>query len=255
MNIRQPAVAGSFYPAEKTELENMIKKFLAKAKNFGIKPKCLIVPHAGYVYSGPVAAVGYKQLQNLEQEKWKIILLGPSHYYPFAGVAFAKYKEWGTPFGSIKTIEPKPSNLIVELTEAHEPEHCLEVQLPFLQTVIENFEILPLITGEVEPKELAKELSNYIDKSTLLIISSDLSHYHSYEEAKKIDSLANAAIPKLDLAKAEKIEACGKTAILTAMHIAKKFDWSGHFLDYRNSGDTAGPKDQVVGYGAYAFTK
>jgi len=256
VKIRLPAVAGSFYPEDKDELQHVIKGFLDEAKNFKLAPKCIIVPHAGYSYSGVVAAFGFKQLKNLEKKNWKVLLLGPSHYYPFYGLCYANFDYWQTPLGKIKAEKPnlKESELLFEFTEAHEPEHCLEVQLPFLQNVLDHFSIIPLLVGEVEPEKAANELSRIIDEDSILVISSDLSHYHSYEQAIKIDSIANSAIPKLDIEAAQKIEACGKIPILIAMYLAKKLGWMGHFLDYKNSGDTSGLKARVVGYGAYAFT-
>ncbi|MGC8885366.1 MAG: AmmeMemoRadiSam system protein B [Candidatus Nanoarchaeia archaeon] len=261
IKIRRPAVAGNFYPENKTELEKQIETFLNTAKTLEIKPKALIVPHAGYIYSGSVAATGFKQLENLENQKqnfekrrWKVILLGPSHYYPFAGLCFADYDFWETPLGKIRTIKPKISENIFEFTEAHEPEHCLEVQLPFLQKTLLEFSILPLLVGEIDPDAAAEELLPYFDESVILVVSSDLSHYHSYEKAKAIDNVANKAIPNIDLDLAKKIEACGKIPILIALHIAKKLGWKGRFLDYKTSGDTGGPRDRVVGYGAYVFS-
>jgi hypothetical protein len=255
---REAAVAGSFYPAEKAELSAMIKKFLTQAKNFHIKPSCIVVPHAGYVYSGQIAAAAYKQLLNLEQKRWKVILLGPSHYRFFEGAAASPFKVWKTPLGDVKAEELKNKTKnkikIFSSADVHSQEHCLEVQLPFLQSVLKRFTIVPILTGQVEPKELAELLLRHLEERTLLIISSDLSHYHSYERAKAIDALANEAIPSLDLVKAQHIEACGKIALLTALHIAKKLRWKGHFLAYCNSGDIAA-KEEVVGYGAYAFTK
>jgi len=256
MRVRVPAVAGSFYPDDPEELKKMIADFLNKAKPRKVKNlKALIVPHAGYIYSGPVAAFGYKLLKKNQFKK--VIGLGPSHYGAFPGAAEDDATEWQTPLGTVKTDQlsklTKP-NLINCYPQAHAPEHCLEVQLPFLQmTLGEDFTFYPLLSGAVRPTLLADVIEPAIDDETLLVVSSDLSHYHKYEDAIKIDWVANEAIPALDLKKGELIDACGSVGILTAMHIAKSKRWKSVLLDYRNSGDTAGPKSGVVGYGAYAF--
>lgn len=250
---RAMAVAGSFYPSGRNELQLLLNKFFGNAKKFGIIPKCLIAPHAGYIYSGEVAGVAYEQLADLQDTYRKIILLGPSHYELFIGAAFASYHVWTTPLGEVPVFRIPPSDILIEYTQAHALEHCLEVQLPFLQYILKNFSIIPIVTGEIRPESLGKELLPYIDKHTLLCVSSDLSHYLPYEKAKKIDSRSNEIISKTDYTASKNIDACGKTAIRTALYIAKVMGWKGYFLDYKNSGDTAGSKESVVGYGAYAF--
>jgi AmmeMemoRadiSam system protein B len=256
MKIRFPAVADAFYPAEEKELKRMISDFLGQAKPPSIKNlKALIVPHAGYVYSGPVAAHGFKLLE--KQEFKKVIAVGPSHYAAFVGAAEDDSDGWQTPLGIVRT--DRVSRLVKAGTincfpQAHAPEHCLEVQLPFLQTVLKgDFVFYPLITGEISPSLLAEALEPALSDETLLLISSDLSHYFPYEEAVKRDSTTNKIILSLDVKNAQLIDACGKTGIITAMHIAKSKKWKARLLDYRNSGDTAGPKSNVVGYSAIAF--
>lgn len=259
-SIRKPAVAGAFYPGDPEELGKMIKDFLAAAKDIKIpgKLKALIVPHAGYIYSGPTAAFGYKLLSNYADQFSKIILIGPSHFAGFFGAAESGASEWQTPLGIVKAgslkKEVKDIGMINLIPEAHASEHCLEVQLPFLQTVLKDFTIYPLLTGDIRPAALADEIEKALDKETMIIISSDLSHYFPYDKAVKLDSVCNKAIPELDIETMKsRGDACGKTGILVLMHLALKKKWKGKLLDYRNSGDTAGQKDQVVGYGAYAF--
>lgn len=257
-SVRQPAVAGTFYPDDKKELEKMISGFLEKAK--GDIPgvlRGLIAPHAGYIYSGPVAASGYR-LVGKQSSVEKAILVGPSHHMPFPGVAESGYEFWSTPLGNVKAgsvidkVEAK--QLFHTYPNLHQPEHCLEVQLPFLQTVLKkDFTVFPLLTGDVRADVLARELLPVMDDSTIFIASSDLSHYYPYDKAVSLDSMANEAVPSFDFEKMLAVEACGKLAILTLMHIAQQKGWKGKLLDYRNSGDTAGPKDSVVGYGCYAF--
>ena len=259
--IRRPAVAGAFYPDEPGELKGMIGGFLEKAGNVKLEGRLrgLVVPHAGYIYSGPVAAFGYKLLAGQKPQASKIILIGPSHYAGFFGAAESGAAFWQTPLGIVKagSLMDKigKSEAIHRIPQAHEQEHCIEVQLPFLQSVLKkDFTIYPIVTGEVSPTVLANEVAGVIDDQTLIIASSDLSHYNPYEKAVRLDSICNRAVPALDIGTMEDSgDACGKTGILSLMHIAKKMKWKGKMLDYRNSGDTAGPKDAVVGYGCYAF--
>ncbi len=180
--------------------------------------------------------------------------MGPSHYAVFPGACESGHKLWETPLGRVKTISSS-GGMICVFPPAHGPEHCLEVQLPFLQSVArDDFEVWPLLCGEVEPSSLAGRIADELDERSVVIASSDLSHYYDYAQAKKLDRVANEAVPALDIGRFGKEgEACGKRAILALMHLAKSKGWKGSFLDYRNSGDTAGPKDQVVGYGCYAF--
>jgi len=258
--MREPAVAGSFYPDDEKELREMIEKFLKDAGDVKVPGKLrgLVVPHAGYVYSGPTAAYGYKVLMEQKKQPDQIFLFGPAHYGMFVGIADSGYDIWKTPLGMVntKSISSKITDrsLVHVYPRAHDPEHSLEVQLPFLQTVMkEQFTAYPVLTGEVSPASLANAVEPVLDEDSLFLVSSDLSHYHPYENAKRIDSVANESVPNLDFKKAELFEACGKTAILTLMQTAKSKGWKGKLLDYRNSGDTAGPRDGVVGYGAYAF--
>jgi len=250
--MRQPSYAGTWYPNDPVKLRELVNKFLNKAKRIDLKnPRALIVPHAALIYSGIVAASGYKILP---PGITRVFLLGPSHHALFSGIMHPGTSPWKTPLGEVKIFKPE---FEVNFSERiHKIEHCLEVQLPFLQVVLKNFTLCPLLLGKIEPAELAENLSKEIDKQTIVIASSDLSHYHPYEEAKKLDAVANRAIPALDIKTVEeKVEACGKVAILTVMNLAKIKNWKGLFLDYQNSGDTAGDKNFVVGYGCYAFLK
>ena len=212
--------------------------------------RALIVPHAGYIYSGPVAAYAYSLLKNFKHKKLKIILLGPSHYVHNDEAVCDDNDFWETPIGKVKIFENDfPKNGM-----PHMREHCLEVQIPFLQRVIEDFEILPLVAGDTNPKETSKKIIEILDKDTILIISTDLSHFFDYDTANKIDKNTIDAIKNLDYDKlAEEGDACGKIPILTAIDIAKKLNWKIRLLDYRNSGDTAGMKSSVVGYASFAL--
>jgi AmmeMemoRadiSam system protein B len=253
--MRQPAVAGMFYPDDSMKLLGMIKEFLDKCKKVGTNGKLrgLVVPHAGYMFSGIVAAAGYRVVFAKKDELDKIILIGPSHYLLFEGAASSGEDIWETPLGMVE-VHQLTGRHIVPFPHAHVEEHSLEVQVPFLQVVCPKAKIHPLVTGEVDPSMLAKDIEHYIDDRTLILVSSDLSHYYPYHKAVEIDSVANECIPSLNIkCVEEKVEACGKTGILTLMHIAKNLGWKGQLIDYKNSGDTYGDKSQVVGYGCYGF--
>ncbi len=255
MTVRRPAVAGAFYPAESGELGRAIDEMLGSAKEARIDGtlRGLVVPHAGYIYSGPVAACGYRLLKGSADRIRRAVLMGPSHYALFLGACESGHGQWETPLGQVNA-RSEPGGLINVLPQAHAPEHCLEVQLPFLQRVLGDFEAWPLLLGEVDPEELAGQIGGKVDEGTIVIASSDLSHYLPYDAAVRKDSVANESVPRLDIRRfAEEGDACGKIAILTLMHMARMKGWKGAFIDYRNSGDTAGPKSEVVGYGCYAF--
>lgn len=257
--IREPKVADIFYPAKPRELNLMIEDFLDKEKSLNLAKKditALIVPHAGYIYSGKVAAVGFKQI--IGRNFKKIILVGPSHYEYFKGVVLSSARYWQTPLGKVEIFYPekilKNKNCFFFET-AYNSEHCLEVELPFLQKVLKNFQIIPLLYGEIDYNLLAEIISDCLDKDFLIVISSDLSHYLNYQKAKIIDGLTIHKILNLSLVQTEKIEACGKTGILALLKLAKEKKWQPRLIKYLNSGDTSGQKNRVVGYASFIFYK
>ena len=266
-SIRHAAVAGAFYPDDEMELREMIEDYLSKAEEVKLKSRgkaklrALIVPHAGYIYSGPIAAYGYKLLANYKEQVKDVIVIGPSHYAGFRGACEAGFDIWETPLGRVKSesiknkLNASAKQMLASYPQAHLPEHSIEVQLPFLQTVLGNeFVFHPILCGDVSPLSLVNAIEDAVNDETILIVSSDLSHYLTYDNAVKTDKVANASIPKLDMERFEsRGDACGKTPILVLMHLAKKKGWKGKLLNYRNSGDTAGDKIRVVGYGCYAF--
>ncbi len=259
MKIREAAVAGAFYPDDREELKFMIKNFIDEAELLKLPElRSIVSPHAGYIYSGPVAAYSYKQLYNLDRDKkWTVFLMGPSHYTYFNGASVGVFDLYKTPLGYV-TVSPVSKHLLSEegfhfILEAHLEEHCLEVQLPFLQYVLPRFEIVPIIFSEISYEYLADILKKYLNEHSLLVVSSDLSHYYPYDMARSIDAHCNTAIANLDLSELDQCEACGKTGIASAIYLAKKNGWKSKVLKYATSGDTVGPKNQVVGYGAYAF--
>lgn len=249
-NERAANYAGSFYPKIGTELKKMINSFLKNktdSKKIEGKLKALIVPHAGYIYSGIVAGIGYNLLK--ENKSKDIILFGPSHYAYLEG-AFGFYGTWNTPLGKTKVSS---ADLPIILNDK---EHSLEVQLPFLQTIIQSSKltITPIIYGEISSEELADIINTEKKEDSVLIASSDLSHYLSYDIAKKTDYNTIKSILDLDFEKFNSEgDACGKIGIGALIILAKKNNWKTLLLDYKNSKDTKGDKDSVVGYTSIAF--
>ncbi len=258
--VRQPAVAGLFYPADKQSLQNDIEQYLQEA-NYGrdIIPKAIVVPHAGYVYSGPIAASAYKQIIPIKDKINRVVLLGPSHRVAFSGLAIPESDIFKTPLGDIP-IDQNGIQLLAELPQvitsdrAHQEEHSLEVQLPFLQEILDDFSLVPIVVGEAERHEVAEVINRlWGDEHTLIVISTDLSHYHEYSEAKRIDRLTSDAIINIKPDLISYDDACGRNGLKGMLTVAKDKNLSVDILDLRNSGDTAGDKSRVVGYGAYVF--
>jgi len=244
VSVRKPAVAGAFYPDDKLELKEMLDKFFENVpKSDGRVPKAVIVPHAGYVYSGQVAAYAYKCIRDYK----KVILLGPSHHVYLNDVVTDTHKTWETPLGIVKVAE----NEFDKDEEAHFSEHCLEVQIPFLQFVLKKFEIIPLVVGEVNIKSASERIQKILDEKTLLVISSDLSHYHDYDTAKRLDGGTTNTIKNMD--EEGDIDACGEVPIRVMIDIAKIKNWKPEVLECKNSGDATGEKSMVVGYSSIAF--
>ncbi len=261
--IREPAVAGAFYPAQKSRLLQMIVSYLEAARPPRLEGvRALISPHAGYIYSGPIAAYGYRLLMLQERVPRRIYLLGPAHRVWFRGVAAGTYAAFRTPLGDVPVDTAQlerlmdTSTVIHALPAAHRDEHCLEVQLPFLQVVYDDAvpPIVPLLFGEVDPVVVAQELAPFLGADDLILVSSDLSHYYPYETARALDTAFLQALLAGDRMGVAQGEACGQIPILTLMTLAEARGWQPHLLDYRNSGDTAGDHRQVVGYASVAYT-
>lgn len=253
---RKPAAAGMFYPKESRELKQIVHSFLKQAEEFSFqgKLKALIVPHAGYIYSGLVAAQAYQLLQKNKHKFKKVLLLGPSHYVSFVGASIAD-EDFLTPLGEVQCGEVQKflkSGLVEIFPDAHKAEHSLEVQLPFLQETLKDFELYALVLGAVNEAKLAKHLAQFIDEETLIIASSDLSHYLPYEKAILVD---NKTISKILDGDASNLDACGRVPIKVVMALAEQLGWKPKLIDYHNSGDTAGEKDRVVGYAAMGYIK
>jgi MEMO1 family protein len=260
--VRPPAVAGTFYPVDAARLRGMIDGYLDGAGGMpaGHPPKAVIAPHAGYVYSGPVAAHAFATLVKTASEIRRAVVIGPAHYLPVPGLAAPSVAAFRTPLGDVPLDGEAIAGLCdlpqVTLADApHRPEHALEVELPFLQTVLGEFALVPLVVGEATPREVAEVLDRLWDgAATLIVVSSDLSHYEPYARAREHDAATAAAIERLDEAALGPRDACGHLPIAGLLLEARRRGLGARRLDLRNSGDTAGTTDQVVGYGAWAFT-
>lgn len=269
--IKIPSVAGLFYPASKKELHNMITDFLKEVRDPAIRADVvgLISPHAGYVYSGQVAAYAFKTIKGKNYDT--VIILGPSHHLGFRGISVWQEGYFRTPLGDVEVDEGASSfilknfNKAVFKKEAFLREHSVEVQIPFLQTVLKNFKIVPVVTGYLTLQEI-EELSSVLfelskNKNILVVASSDLSHFHSYLVAQNMDSRTNEYIEDMDATtfynkcNAGEIEACGFTPVTALIYYARRHEARSLFLKYLNSGDTAGDKRRVVGYSAFCFVK
>ena len=260
-NIRKAAVAGMFYPDDPAQLRTMVEGFLKQVPVKGPAPKAIIVPHAGYPFSGPVAASAYAQLAPLRDRIHRVVLLGPSHRVPLIGIAAPTSDFFETPLGDVEVEQETLARLqalpqVGYLDSPHQLEHSLEVHLPFLQSVFDHFTLVPLVVGETPPEDVAEVLEIlWSGDETLIVISSDLSHYHSYPVARERDSKTTKNIEKLDYRHIGYDDACGRNPVNGLLYLAEKKGLKVTTLDLRNSGDTAGPRDQVVGYGAYALTE
>lgn len=258
--VRSPAVAGRFYPLAAGALSEAVDCYLAAAAPAGtLVVKALIAPHAGYTYSGPVAGSAFATLRDRAAVIRRVILLGPSHFVAFHGLALPEVEMFETPLGRIP-VDARLVELVADLPQvwlhppAHVKEHALEVELPFLQRVLGEFSLLPLVVGEASSEEVDQVLETvWGGEETLIVVSSDLSHYLPAAYAKRFDRETADAI----LALAEPLgadRACGARAIDGLLRAARRHGLVAHELDLRTSGDTAGGLFEVVGYGAFAFT-
>lgn len=268
--IRLPAVASLFYPGDFEELRSDVRSYLNEGmykKNICVQKfidfthvKALIVPHAGYIYSGQIAACAYRLLLQNRKKFKRIIILGPAHRVWINGAALPCSEIFETPLGEIK-LDKKLMKKIVkkfpwisENEEAHSQEHCIEVQLPFLQETLDDFLLIPLVVGETKTEQIAELIYQFTkDEESLIVISTDLSHFHDYDTAKRNDLRTANAIENLELDKIYSEDACGAYTLRGFLSVAKKKDWEVMRLGMCNSGDTSGDRNRVVGYGAWAF--
>ena len=279
-SIREPAVAGMFYPKNAAELSNLLDKQLSEARDNKIdgQLRAVVCPHAGYEFSGPVAAYSYRLIRG--NGFTNVVILAASHYAMFPGASVASSDAYRTPLG-LMLVSPRATDLAKLKPFVPEPdismqrppwaaqsskpapplgqdtpdtwEHSTEVQIPFLQKVLPDCSIIPVVTGEVDPSEMAKALAKFLNDKTLLLVSTDLSHYKPYDQAEKLDHSCVDAMCALDVDQMQSEEACAKAPVLALLYLAKAKGWKTKLLDYRNSGDTTVKKDGVVGYSAIAF--
>ena len=259
-SVRPAAVAGSFYPSDPQELRHTVIELIRNAvvPEAGIRPRLFIVPHAGYIYSGPVAATAYRLFEAMEGTQ-RVVAVGPSHFFEFAGLATPDVEGLATPLGTVPIdddlrviAESHPS--VVPNGAAHAREHSLEVQLPFLQVVTAGCAILPLLTGRVAPATVADVLgSTMAHRDVVGVVSSDLSHYLDYQTARDRDQRTAASITQLQPDRLSWGDACGLVGIQGALLLAQREGWECALLDLRSSGDTAGDRDRVVGYGSFVI--
>jgi AmmeMemoRadiSam system protein B len=254
-----------FYPAEAEELRAEVRACLEEGRRrqaaggASPRPKALIVPHAGYVYSGSIAGSAYALLEPWAAEIRRVVLLGPSHRIAYRGLALSSAERFATPLGDVsldatgaEALAKQPGVRVFDA--AHADEHSLEVQLPFLQALLPDFRLLPIAAGEAAPGEVASAIEAvWGGDETLVLVSSDLSHYHDYQTARSLDAATTAAIEALRPEGLDPDSACGRVPVRGLLVAARARGLTARTLDVRSSGDTAGPRDRVVGYGAYAF--
>ncbi|NQU62380.1 MAG: AmmeMemoRadiSam system protein B [Rhodospirillales bacterium] len=259
-SIREAAVAGQFYPGSAAELDASVRSYLGQATP-GTEnvPKAIIAPHAGYVYSGAIAASAYARLIPARSIIKRVVLLGPCHRVAVQGLALSSASAFQTPLGDVPVDKEASEQILalrqVEIFDAtHEGEHSLEVHLPFLQVVLDDFTVVPLVVGEAGPEDVADVLEAlWGGPETLIVVSSDLSHYLDYASAQAIDQATCKAIETLNPGLISRDGACGRFPVGGLLEVAKRRGMTVTTLDLRNSGDTAGDKDHVVGYGSWMF--
>jgi MEMO1 family protein len=258
--VRPAAVAGQFYPADPGQLRQMVSGFLQAGKGFpGPGPKAVIAPHAGYVYSGPIAGSAFSRWQAEANSIKQIILLGPAHRVPFLGLATSSASAFATPLGRVPLDRAAIEKILAfpqvqEFDAAHADEHSLEVELPFLQVIFPDFRLVPLVVGDAEDEEVAAVLEAlWNGNHTRIVVSSDLTHYLDYYSAKTQDEITAQHIESFQPERLESDCACGCIPIRGLLQAAKHHHLAAHTVDLRNSGDTAGSRRQVVGYGAFVF--
>lgn len=262
-SVRPSVAAGSFYPSSPTRLAADVDDLLATVApagrpSGGAVPRGIVTPHAGYVYSGPIAAIAYVAASARGQSPARVVILGPSHFEPLRGMAVPSHLSWRTPLGDV-TIDADARRTLVDAgvaldDRAHRSEHSIEVQLPFVQRCFPGVPVLPVAVGWGDPVRGADLVAQVLTGDTLLVVSTDLSHYHDARSARTLDAQTAAAVVALDLERLHPEDACGVEALRVGIAWAHRNACHIRLLDLRNSADTAGDPDRVVGYGAFAIT-
>lgn len=262
MNIRPAAVAGLFYPGDSTELDVSISSLLATGQVNGLsRPRALIVPHAGYIYSGVAAGRAYATLRAWAASYSQVVLIGPAHRKAIRGYAIASQDAFATPIGLVHISTRLRSDFVEKERcriddEAHAEQDSLEVQLPFLLKALKQFELLPLLVSGLSAETIAGDLAGFWDDDrTLIVVSTDLSHFHEYAEARRLDGESDAAIRSLQSAAIGPESACGAVALNGLLRLASLRQAEIERLALYNSGDiAAGDRSRVVGYASYHLT-
>ena len=260
--VRAPILAGTWYPGDPRALRDEVDGFIAAAERLDADRlqglKAVIAPHAGYRYSGPVAGSAYAQVAAIHERVRRVVLVGPSHRVGFKGIAVSSADQFQTPLGAIQIDRDAVRDLlrlpyVNEMEAAHAEEHSLEIQLPFLQRALGDFTLVPLVTGDASPEQVAEALANLWDgPETLIVVSTDLTHYLDYDTARRIDAKTSEAIVAADLEAIGDHQACGRVGLKGLLALSRERGLGFDLLDLRNSGDTSGTRDRVVGYGAWA---
>lgn len=262
MSVRLPAVAGLFYPDDPAELRALLAEYLDAAEereDIPPAPKAMVVPHAGYIYSGPVAASAYVALKPAAAKIERVVLLGPAHRVAVNGLAVPSATAFRTPLGDVPIDRDAVAKALtlpqVKVNDrAHAPEHSLEVHLPFLQTLLPRFALVPFVVGDAAPAEVGEVIELlWGGDETLVVVSSDLSHYLDYATARRVDSVTAQAIEQLRPADVGYEQSCGRNPINGLLAVAPAHGLHVQTVDLRNSGDTAGDRNRVVGYGSFLF--
>lgn len=258
-SIRKPAVAGTFYPEDGAELHHAVQRYLREGHGAPSPPKAVIAPHAGYVYSGPIAGSAFTAWTAARGQVECVVIIGPSHRMAFEGIAAPTANFFATPLGLLPVdggaLEALKAFPFVRANDAaHRHEHSVETHLPFIQETIGEVPIVPLVVGHASPRDVAQVIQALWDRRGVLFsVSSDLSHYLEYEEARRVDAATTLAIEQNNPHEIGPNRACGWLPILGLLHVTARHHLQARTLDVRNSGDTAGDRGRVVGYGAYAF--
>ena len=266
MSVRKDAVAGQFYPANKEEIEKMFAHYnkivdeaIKDRSILELKPRAIIVPHAGYVYSAFTANIAFRVLKNSHAKR--VVVIGPSHRVYLQGTSVAEFDSYETPMGSLK-IDRTLSDTLIEKFALHfqadaHAEHSTEVQMPFVKEYLGNPQVVELVYGAESPQNLAKVIEYLLeDEETVVVISTDLSHYYTVEKAKELDSICLEAIATLNTQELHQgCEACGIIGVEAMLIAAKKLQLKAQIMDYRTSADASGDKVKVVGYASVIFTK
>lgn len=260
-SVREPACAGRFYPADETALREAVEAYLEDASGGGEigRPRAVIAPHAGYPYSGPIAGEAFAALGSLRETVDRVVLVGPSHFVRVSsGLAVPTREIFETPLGRVRVETGVLDELVEEGVAAyadgpHEREHSLETHLPFLQEMLGDFAIVPVVTGSGAEPAVARLFDEVVDASTVVSVSSDLSHYLDYDSARRVDDTTREAVEAFEPDAIDDRQACGHTAVRGLLDWADASGFGVETLAMANSGDTAGGRDEVVGYGAWAF--